>query len=102
MSREFLPAAGGKIAPKYNLDTVKKCVSQFEQPSKNFRLHSSEQRMRVEAFKRQFLFNKSPKFHDFFSLQFESVYYSKPSSIEEFTVYALKNSISKNDNPNFS
>ena len=44
MSREFLPAAGGKIAPKYNLVTVKKCVSQFEQPSKMFRLlHSSEE-----------------------------------------------------------
>ena len=42
MSREFSPAAGGKIAPKYNFDTVKKSVSQFEQPSKNFWLHSSE------------------------------------------------------------
>ena len=34
----------------------------------------------------QFLLNKSPNFYDFFSLLFKSVFYSKQSSIEEFTV----------------
>ena len=34
-----------------------------------------------------FLLNKSPNFHDFFGLLFETVLYSKQSSTEEFTVY---------------
>ena len=34
----------------------------------------------------QFLCNKSPNFHDFSSLLFETVFYSKQSSIPEFTV----------------
>ena len=35
----------------------------------------------------QFLLNKSPNFHDFFSLLFETVFYSKQSSIKESTVF---------------
>ena len=34
----------------------------------------------------KFLQNKSPNFHGFFSLQFETVFYSKQSSIKEFIV----------------
>ena len=33
-----------------------------------------------------FLLNKSPKFHNFFRLLFETVFYSKQSSIEEISV----------------
>ena len=36
----------------------------------------------------QFLFNKSPNFQEFFSLLFETVFYSKQSSIPEFTVFS--------------
>ena len=35
----------------------------------------------------QFLLNKSPNFHDFFSLLFETGFNSKQSSIKEFTVF---------------
>ena len=33
------------------------------------------------------MLNKSPKFYDFFSLLFKTVFYSKQSSISEFTVH---------------
>ena len=50
----------------------------------------------------QFLLNKSPNFHDFFSLPFETVFYSKQSSIEEFTVsrskYYIRQIISRDSN----
>ena len=35
----------------------------------------------------QFLLNKNPNFHDFFSLLFEKVFYSNQSSNTDFTVY---------------
>ena len=37
----------------------------------------------------QFLFNKNPNFHEFFSFLFETEFYSKKSSIPEFTVYVF-------------
>ena len=38
----------------------------------------------------QFLLNKTPNFTVFFSLLFETVFYSKQSSIKDFTVYELR------------
>ena len=46
----------------------------------------------------QFLINKSQKFRDLFSLLFDTVFYSRQSTIPEFTVLVLKLCISKQGN----